>query len=151
MNISVRTSLAVLAVALILFAIVVLGGFRLGGGPAAVREVPIKVLRVQGDVEPYSAVTRADIFYTDTITVPETTLDQYMRVPPASLVDTAHPLIITRYLHAGEVVQAADVLPPEKVRFVPNWDLEIAQRELWTLSPKAVNPEDGAALRALLK
>lgn len=125
MNISVRTSLAVLAVALILFAIVVLGGFRLGGGPAAVREVPIKVLRVQGDVEPYSAVTRADIFYTDTITVPETTLDQYMRVPPASLVDTAHPLIITRYLHAGEVVQAADVLPPEKVRFVPNWDLEI--------------------------
>jgi hypothetical protein len=28
---------------------------------------------------------------------------------------------------------------------------EIAQREWWTLSPKAVDPEDGAALRALLR
>jgi hypothetical protein len=125
MNISIRTSLAVLAVALILFAIVILGGFRLGGGQVAMREVPIKVLRAQSDLEPYNAVNKADIFYTDTITVPETTIDQYLRVPPASLVDTAHPMIITRYLHAGEVVQATDVLPPEKVRFVPNWDLEI--------------------------
>jgi len=125
---NVRTSLAVLAVALIfiVFVVFVMPSIT-GGGPRTPTPsvVRIQALVAQNDLLPGIPVEKADLFSTEAITVAVAEQKQYYTVPADTLVDEAHPLVVTRYIRRGEPIKVRDVQYPEKMRGVPDWDLEV--------------------------
>ena len=125
---NVRTSLVVLAAALIfiVFAFLVLPSI-VGGPPKTPTpsRVTIRALVAQQDLLPGISVEKADLFATEAISVSVAEQNRYYTVAAEDLVDDAHPYVVTRYIRRGEPIRVTDVQYPEKMRGVPDWDLEV--------------------------
>ena len=121
MDRSLRNSLAFLAIALILLAIVVIPGGKKEGP----KVVAIPVLRAREEIKPGVAYVESGLFSTEVLTVPVESAASYLSMSPEALAAIRPPWLVTRYLRGGDLVYASDLVPPEQYRFVPDENLEV--------------------------
>ena len=123
MSREIKITLVVLAAAAIIFVVFVLPD---GAPPPAPTEVAIEVWRSHVALEPGTEVQDAEIFYTESISVPvELAGSFFTAASPRSLATESNPWVVTRYIRAGEAVGSKDIVSPEAYRKVPDANMEV--------------------------